>query len=144
MQKTLSLFVFLLFSLVVKAQNIRFEGLIVDSQANGLEMANVMAINQNTNAMDSYAITNDKGKFQLSLKANASYKIKVSFIGFQPKEIELKTASESIIQNIVLQEGIDLDQVELSMKCQFRLKAIPLFTTRIRSPTEPKENSATS
>ena len=113
MQKILSLLVFLLFSFVVNAQNIRFEGLIVDSQANGLEMANVMAINQNTNAMDSYAITNDKGKFQLSLKANASYKIKVSFIGFQPKEIELKTASENIIQNIVLQEGIDLDQVEI-------------------------------
>jgi len=113
MQKTVSLVVFLLFSFACKAQNIRFEGFIVDSNTLGLEMANVMAINQATNGMDSYAITNDKGKFQLSLKANSSYKIKVSFIGFQPKEIELKTGSENIIQNIVLQEGVDLDQVEI-------------------------------
>lgn len=113
MQKTASLIIFLLFSLVAKSQNIRFEGLILDSKAAGLEMANVMAINQATNGMDSYAITNDKGKFQLSLKANSSYKIKVSFIGFQPKEIELKTASENIIQNIVMMEGIDLEQVEI-------------------------------
>lgn len=113
MQKTASLIIFLLFSLVAKSQNIRFEGLILDSKAAGLEMANVMAINQVTNGMDSYAITNDKGKFQLSLKANSSYKIKVSFIGFQPKEIELKTASENIIQNIVMTEGIDLEQVEI-------------------------------
>lgn len=113
MQKTASFIIFLLFSLVAKSQNIRFEGLILDSKAAGLEMANVMAINQATNGMDSYAITNDKGKFQLSLKANSSYKIKVSFIGFQPKEIELKTASENIIQNIVMMEGIDLEQVEI-------------------------------
>jgi len=113
MQKIVSLVIFLLFSFAGKAQNIRFEGFIVDSNTLGLEMANVMAINQATNGMDSYAITNDKGKFQLSLKANSSYKIKVSFIGFQPKEIELKTGSENIIQNIVLQEGVDLDQVEI-------------------------------
>ncbi len=113
MQKIISLAIFLLFSFASKGQNIRFEGLIVDSKAAGLEMANVMAVNQVTNAMDSYAITNDKGKFQLSLKANSSYKIKVSFIGFQPKEIELKTASENIIQNIVMQEGVDLEQVEI-------------------------------
>lgn len=113
MQKIVLFLIFLLSSFVGNAQNIRFEGLVVDSNATGLEMANVMAINQTTNAMDSYAITNDKGKFYLSLKANASYKIKVSFIGFQPKEIELKTDSENIIQNIVLQAGIDLEQVEI-------------------------------
>lgn len=113
MQKLFSLIIFLLFSCFVNAQNVRFEGLILDSKASGLEMANVMAINTSTNGMDSYAITNDKGKFQLSLKANTSYKIKISFIGFQPKEIDLKTASENIIQNIILQEGIDLEQVEI-------------------------------
>jgi hypothetical protein len=41
-------------------------------------MANVMAVNANTKAMD-YAITNDKGKFSLSLKANTTHLIKISF-----------------------------------------------------------------
>lgn len=111
--KKLAPLLFLLLSLSAFSQNIRFEGLIVDDKAIGLEMANVMAINQATNAMDSYAITNDKGRFQLSLKANASYKIKVSFIGFQAKEIVLQTGSENITQNIVMQEGVALDEVEI-------------------------------
>jgi len=113
MQKLLSIVFFLFFSSFVNAQNIRLEGLVVDSNAAGLEMANVMAINQATNGMDSYAITNDKGKFQLSLKANTAYKIKVSFIGFQAKEIELKTGSENMNQNIMMQEGVALDEVEI-------------------------------
>jgi flagellar basal body P-ring protein FlgI len=40
---------------------------------------NVMAVNQGTKAMDGYTITNDKGKFVLNLKPNATYTIKISF-----------------------------------------------------------------
>ncbi|WDO14236.1 carboxypeptidase-like regulatory domain-containing protein [Flavobacterium sp. WW92] len=112
MKKILFLAFFFL-SLYSYSQNIRFEGLITDSNAFGLEMANVMAVNQGTKAMDSYAITNDKGKFLLSLKPNATYKIKVSYIGYQAKEIDLVTESENMIQTIILQEGVDLDQVEI-------------------------------
>ncbi len=112
MKKILLIAIFF-FSISGFSQNIRFEGFITDSNAAGLEMANVMAVNQVTNAMDSYAITNDKGKFQLALKANSSYKIKVSYIGFQAKEIDVATGSENMIQNIVLEQGVDLDQVEI-------------------------------
>jgi hypothetical protein len=42
-------------------------------------MANVMALNSNTKAMDAYAITNDKGKFSLNLKPTHLYSIKISF-----------------------------------------------------------------
>ncbi len=112
MKKILLIAIFF-FSISGFSQNIRFEGFITDSNAAGLEMANVMAVNQATNAMDSYAITNDKGKFQLALKANSSYKIKVSYIGFQAKEIDVATGSENMIQNIVLEQGVDLDQVEI-------------------------------
>lgn len=112
MKKILLIAIFF-FSLSGFSQNIRFEGFITDSNAAGLEMANVMAVNQATNAMDSYAITNEKGKFQLALKANSSYKIKVSYIGFQAKEIDVATGSENMIQSIVLEQGVDLDQVEI-------------------------------
>ncbi|HEU4497612.1 MAG TPA: carboxypeptidase regulatory-like domain-containing protein, partial [Flavobacterium sp.] len=91
----------------------RFEGFITDSGGSGLEMANVMAVNQATKAMDAYAITNDKGKFQLSLKANTAYKIKVSYIGFQAKEIDLQTTAENSAQTIVLEAGVDLNEVEI-------------------------------
>jgi hypothetical protein len=122
MQKIISLCFFLLFSFVASAQNVRLEGFITDSKSAGLEMANVMAINQSNNAMDSYAITNDKGKFQLSLKQNTFYKIKVSYIGFQPKEIEVKTGTENMTQAIVLEEGIGLDEVEIVSEMPVSIK----------------------
>ena len=66
-----------------------------------MEMANVMAINSVTKAMDSYNITNDKGRFSLNLKPNTAYTIKVSFIGFKPLEINVVTTNSNIIKNII-------------------------------------------
>ena len=60
-------------------------------------MANVMAVNSSTKAMDAYAITNDKGKFVLNLKANSDYLIKLSYIGMQNKEISITT--KGVINN---------------------------------------------
>ena len=40
---------------------IKVEGVVKDSVGNPLELANVIAINQETKTLDSYAITNDKG-----------------------------------------------------------------------------------
>ena len=69
MKKLLVLFVLAL-STSAFSQNIRFEGTIKDSTGVGLYMANIMAVNQETKAMDAYTITTDKGKFTLNLKPN--------------------------------------------------------------------------
>jgi hypothetical protein len=45
------------------AQNIRLEGTVQDKAKLSLEMANVMAVNQTTKAMDAYAITTIKASF---------------------------------------------------------------------------------
>src|SRR5690606_27787436 len=82
------------------SQNIRFEGIVKDSTNLGLDMANVMAINNETKVMDSYAITNDKGKFILNLKANTPYTIKASYIGFSTYEKTVTTSSENMIFDI--------------------------------------------
>ena len=66
------LFLFLLFSSISFSQNIRFEGTVKDTTGVGLEMANIMAVNQQTKAMDAYAITNEAGKFILNLKSRLS------------------------------------------------------------------------
>ena len=83
------------------AQTVRFEGTVQDNAKAPLEMANVMAMNQATKAMDAYAITNDKGKFLLNLKSNTTYTIKFSYLGMQNKEIVITTQAENITQNIV-------------------------------------------
>ena len=104
----------LLASMFSFAQSVRMEGFVQDSLQKPLEMANVMAVNQVTKAMDSYAITNDKGKFQLSLKPNSTYKIKVSYIGYQSLDISVETKEDDIQKILILKEGgFDLEGVEI-------------------------------
>lgn len=107
------LFLFLLFSSISFSQNIRFEGTVKDTTGVGLEMANIMAINQQTKAMDAYAITNETGKYVLSLKANTAYTLKVSYIGFQTYERTVNTTSSSMNYPVILKEGTQLKEVEI-------------------------------
>ena len=112
MRKLLVILVFL-YSLNSIAQNIRFEGTVKDSTGVALEMANVMAINNTTKAMDAYAITNEAGKYILNLAPNTPYTLKVSFIGFQSYEKNIQTTDKATIYPIVLKEGNQLDAIEL-------------------------------
>jgi hypothetical protein len=122
MKKLYFLFL-ILFSTISFSQSVKLEGLITDSKSVGLEMANVMAVNKATKAMDSYAITNDKGKFVLNLKPNTAYSLKISYLGMQNKELEITTSAESSIKNIALEEGgIELDGVEIVREMPVSIK----------------------
>ncbi|PZR21641.1 MAG: TonB-dependent receptor [Flavobacterium psychrophilum] len=103
----------LLFAGTAFAQNIRMQGTVKDSTGVALEMANVMAVNKTTNSMDSFSITDDTGRYQLSLAANTTYIIKSSYIGFTPFELTLTTGTENILKNIVLKEGVELSGLEI-------------------------------
>ena len=139
--KNLFLFFAFLITSAVFSQSIRFDGIIQDQQKNPLEMANVMAVNNATKAMDSYGITNDKGKFQLSLKPNASYVIKISYLGMQSKEITIATKSENMTQNIVMDDaGIELEGVEIVREMPVSIKGdtIVYNADSFKSGTERK------
>ena len=117
------LFIASLFSFFSFSQNIRFEGIVQDNTKAPLEMANVMAMNVGTKAMDGYAITNDKGKFILNLKPNATYTIKLSYLGMQNKEITVTTESQNITQNITMETGgIELEGVEIVREMPVSIK----------------------
>lgn len=105
------------------AQNIRLEGVVQDKEKLSLEMANVMAVNQTTKAMDAYAITTDKGKFSLNLKTNTTYVIKLSYLGMQNKEVTVTTLAENMVQNITMESGgIELDGVEIVREMPVSIK----------------------
>ncbi|OXA70010.1 TonB-dependent receptor [Flavobacterium aquidurense] len=140
MNKTLFIFAFL-FTSICFSQSVRFEGFIQDEQKNSLEMANIMAVNTATKAMDSYGITNDKGKFQLTLKPNTSYSIKVSYLGMKSKEISVATQSTNIVQNIVMDgAGIELQGVEIVREMPVSIKGdtIVYNADSFKSGTEKK------
>ncbi|MDI1257598.1 MAG: carboxypeptidase-like regulatory domain-containing protein [Flavobacterium sp.] len=119
--------ILLLLALLIGAigfsQNIKFEGIIEDIAKKPLEMANVMAVNLDTKAMDAYAITNDKGKFILNLNANANYSIRLSFLGMKSQDITIVTQGENIKRTITMEEGgIDLEGVEIVQEMPVSIK----------------------
>lgn len=122
MQKITLFFFLIALTFTSKAQNIKLEGIVTDNSKIGLEMANVMAVNETTKAMDGYSITNDKGKFQLSLKSNTTYTIKVSYIGYATFEEKITTGAENSTKVIVLVEGMELDGVEIVREMPVSIK----------------------
>ena len=96
------------------AQNVKFDGIVKDTTGVALEMANVMAVNQQTKAVDSYSITNDKGKFQLFLNPNSTYNVRFTFLGLKTKNISINTTTENINRNITLSaDATELATVEV-------------------------------
>lgn len=112
MKKILSV-LFVLCCTWLYSQNIKLEGVIRDSTGTALEMANIMAVNKATNAMDAYAITNEAGRYQLNLKANTEYTLKATFIGFTAVEMPLTTTTSDVVKNITLKQGIELQELEI-------------------------------
>lgn len=129
-----------LFSFCAYSQSIKFEGVVADSKGAALEMANVMAINQATKAMDSYSITNDKGKFMMALKPNTAYSLKISYIGYKPFEVTVNTTTENINKIFTLEEGTMLAEVEIVREMPVSIKGdtIVYNADSFKSGTERK------
>lgn len=116
-----------LFLASVTFAQVRVEGVVKDSIGNPLELANVVAINQETKALDSYGITNDAGRYKLTLEKNSSYKIQVSYIGMKTTEDSFETKEENLTKNYTLQEDNALDEVELVYEMPVTVKGDTLI-----------------
>ncbi|MDC7996532.1 TonB-dependent receptor [Gilvibacter sediminis] len=111
--KKLLLFALLLGSIGTTLAQIQMQGVVKDSLDIPLELANVVAINDSTNALESYGITNEAGKYKLELEANTSYKLQVSYIGFKTYEEQLQTGEADLNRDFKLAPDNALDAVEL-------------------------------
>ncbi|PKH50545.1 TonB-dependent receptor [Tenacibaculum sp. Bg11-29] len=120
MKNTL-LIVFLLTTWITNAQ-ITLKGVVKDSIGVPLEMANAIAINTVTKKLDSYGFTDSKGNFKLNLKKNATYSIKMSYIGFRTSDVIVKTGEIDIIKNISLKKDDSLDEVNITYKMPVTIK----------------------
>ena len=111
--KNLIILAVLLVTSFVSAQ-ITVRGVVKDSLGSPLELANVIAINKETKAMASYAITNDKGLFKLDLEKNTTYTVQVSYIGMKTLSEEITTKEDNINKDYKLQSDNALDAIELT------------------------------
>jgi len=101
---------------------IKMQGVVKDSIGTPLELANVIAINQETNGLESYAVTNDQGKYVLSLGKNGKYKLQVSYIGLKSHEEIITTAEADITKDFNLMPDNSLDAVELTYEMPVTVK----------------------
>ncbi|NND51425.1 MAG: TonB-dependent receptor [Flavobacteriaceae bacterium] len=112
----------LLFVVGTSIAQVRVEGVVKDSIGTPLELANIIAINQDTKTMDSYAITNDKGRYRLDLKANSNYSVQISYIGMKTATEVFATTDQNITKDFSLQNDDALDAVELTYEMPVSVK----------------------
>jgi Carboxypeptidase regulatory-like domain/Outer membrane protein beta-barrel family len=119
----------LLFVVVASSSfaQVKMQGVVKDSIGTPLELANVIAINQETSALESFAVTNDKGKYVLSLGKNGKYKLQVSYIGLKTFEQVITTTEEDITRDFTLMPDNALDAVELTYEMPVTIKGDTLI-----------------
>ena len=119
----------LLLALVANSSfaQLKMQGVVKDSIDTPLELANVIAINQETNALESYAVTNDKGKYILSLGKNGKYKVQVSYIGLKSLNEVITTQEANITRDFTLVPDNALDAVELTYEMPVTIKGDTLI-----------------
>lgn len=105
-----------LFFLNVAGQTIKLRGTISDSIGDPLELANIVATIKATGEIESYAITNYEGRYQMDLPTGNTYSLKASYLGLEAKEFDLTVpeGSQDLEENITLNPlASELDAVEI-------------------------------
>lgn len=125
----------------VFSQNISITGVVTDSLQNPLDMANVVAINSETNGLDGFGITAPDGRYKINVKENTSYSLKISYLGFETKELAIKTTTDDLQRDIILYpQAENLDEVEVVYEIPVTIKGdtIVYNTDSFVSGTEKK------
>ncbi len=118
-----ALYIFLLFiPLVSFSQNATLRGTVKDSIGNPIETVNVIAIEQETNNLEAFGITNANGLYQLQLKKEKNYTIKISFLGFKTVEFPI-LLTDNGVRDVVLEEAPNnLSEVEVTHEMPVTIK----------------------
>ena len=111
--KKLIVFILLLNSSFLFSQ-LKMEGKVTDSLNKPLELANIILINSETNALESFAISDSNGEYKVALKKNSSYNLQVSYIGMASYSKLIKAQDSDISKDFILYENNELDAVELT------------------------------
>ena len=120
MKKTF-LIVFLC-SINILYSQIKFDGVVKDSLGSTLELATIIVLDQETNTLDSYSITDERGYYSFELEKNTNYKFQVSYIGMKSFEEIISTKESNITRDFLLQPDNALDEVELTYEMPVTIK----------------------
>ncbi|MHA1678775.1 MAG: carboxypeptidase-like regulatory domain-containing protein, partial [Promethearchaeota archaeon] len=104
------------------SQTVKLEG-IVNDRSGPLEMANVIAFKKGTNLLQSYSITDAKGRYKLSLEQNSEYTLKVSYLGYTTINVDIEIDdAENQTKNIeMLESSESLNDIELTYEMPVKI-----------------------
>ena len=112
---------FLLFPYLIFSQ-VNISGEITDQTGYPIMGANIIAVNNETQILDGFGISNDNGYFSLNLKKETEFNIKITFIGYKPIELNI-SLSDDLVKDFVLEEQAEaLDEVELVYEMPVEIK----------------------
>lgn len=108
---------------VAFGQQVTITGVVKDSLGGTLDMANVVAINQETKTLDGFGITDPNGRYKVNVKSNTTYSLKFSYLGFQPKELLIEVKDADLQRDITLiEQSENLDEVEVVYEMPVTIK----------------------
>jgi hypothetical protein len=123
LRKLLVISLFLLISIPSFAQNKLLIGQVSDTLNQPIPYANVIAINQTTQKIGGFGISDVSGRFKISLTTGSEYLLRVSFVGFKQFERVINEwSSDEQIKIILSQDETMLDQVEVVYELPITMK----------------------
>jgi len=98
-------------------------GQVLDSLNRPIPYANVVAINQSTRKIGGFGITNEEGRFKVTLVQGSNYLLRVSFVGYQQFEKLISEWDSELQMQIVLkQSDTELGLVEVVSEMPVTMK----------------------
>ena len=130
---------FILFlTITISFGQIKIKGIVSDSLEIPLEAASIVAINKISNALETYALTDEKGYYKLDVKESTSYKIQVSSLGLITINDVIETSKEDITKNYSLRADIILDEVIVKLPIEVRGDTLIYNADSFKSGSERK------
>ena len=123
------------------AQSKPLTGLVLDSLNRPIAYANVIAINQSTQKIAGFGISNNEGKFKVTLLEGPSYLIRVSFVGYRQFEQALNTWDSDAPQLVILKQSdtqLGLVEVVSEMPVTMKGDTLTYKTDAFTTGTERK------
>lgn len=138
MLKKISFFILFLVVTTAKTQTIKLEGIVKDSLQNPLPFANIIAKPKETAKNMAFAITDEKGRYLLTLQKNNLYTLSVTYMGYQPITTQF-TATKNTLKNFTLQETKNkLDEVVIELPVSVKEDTITYNTSKFTNGKERK------
>ena len=107
---------FIVFPFFISAQDFQISGIVHDENTQPVEYANVILYAEDESELIKGSSSNTDGEFLLENISAGTYKLRVSFIGFEPYEQTLDI-SENIKLKIILKESSqNLDEISITAK----------------------------